>query len=332
MAPVPAVSMVVHPLEGDRMRHDLRAGIKRSFGEILLVSILVIAFSALLWAEEVEARRSLGFWQVLAFSRHWMSLIFGLLGFFLLWRVRFSRNLRLATLPVIFFVFSVVAVLPLGTFSQRMDLHPSPVCTVAKPLLFIVAGRTVPAVFGVSLIVVAVLTILGNKLFCGWVCPIGAVQELVHRIPLPKGLKRKIPFKVTNAIRILIFAFFVLFAFSMSIEIYAYFNPFEALHWSFGAAGLVTLGVVMFAALFVWRPFCYLVCPLGLVTWLLEQFSVYRIRLVGGFCTDCNRCIDESPCLAMPAIVKQKRIRPDCFACGLCLESCAKKGIGYGRR
>ena len=285
---------------------------------IALFGIVLVMLSALLWAdEEHRPARTIGFWQIMGYSRYWMSMIFGLLGFVLLWKSRFTRNLRLIILPAIFFVFSILTVLPLGTFAKRMGLHPSPVCTVTKPFMFIEAGKEVPIIFGVSLFVVAVLTILGNKLFCGWVCPIGAIQELVHRIPLPKRLKPKIPFKATNTVRIMIFVLFMIIAFAFGTEIYEFFNPFEALHWNFEASGLVILAVVLAVSLFVWRPFCYLICPLGLVTWLLEQLSIFRIKRDEGLCTDCDRCIKDNPCLAMEAIVKGSRTRPDCFACGL---------------
>ena len=315
------------------MNCDPKSGRRVSFVKIILFSLVLLFLAALLWAdEEGNHRPELGFWGIMAYPRYWMSLIFGLLGFILLWKVRFTRNLRLLFLPVIFFVFSLVKLLPLGTFARRLGLHPSPVCTLTKPFLFFEEGKVIPLVFWVSLLVIAVLTLLGNKLFCGWVCPIGALQELIHRIPLPKRLKLKIPFRVANSIRVVIFALFILFVFMMGIEIYEYFSPFEALHWNLEAAGLIILGAVMLVALFIWRPFCYFVCPLGLLTWVLEQFSIFRVKVEPGICTDCDRCIRENPCLAMPAIVKDSRIRPDCFACGLCLDSCTKKGLSYGRR
>ncbi|MCK4349205.1 MAG: 4Fe-4S binding protein [Candidatus Krumholzibacteria bacterium] len=315
------------------MNCDPKSGRRVSFVKIILFSLVLLFLAALLWAdEEGDHRPALGFWGIMAYPRYWMSLIFGLLGFILLWKVRFTRNLRLLFLPVIFFVFSLVKLLPLGTFARRLGLHPSPVCTLTKPFLFFEEGKVVPLVFWVSLLVITVLTLLGNKLFCGWVCPIGALQELIHRIPLPKRLKLKIPFRVANSIRVVIFALFILFVFMMGIEIYEYFSPFEALHWNLEAAGLIILGAVMLVALFIWRPFCYFVCPLGLLTWVLEQFSIFRVKVEPGICTDCDRCIRENPCLAMPAIVKDSRIRPDCFACGLCLDSCTKKGLSYGRR
>ncbi len=315
------------------MNCDPRSGKSVSFVKIILFSLVLLFLASLLLADEDgDHRPLLGFWGIMAYPRYWMSLVFGLLGFILLQKVRLTKNLRLLFLPIIFFIFSLVELLPLGVFAQRMGLHPSPVCTVSKPFLFFVEGKVIPLAFWVSLLVIAALTLLGNKLFCGWVCPVGALQELIHRIPLPKRFKLEVPFRVANSIRIVIFALFILFVFTMGIEIYEYFNPFEVFHWDLEAAGLVILGAVMLVALFMWRPFCYIVCPLGLITWVLEQFSLFRVRIEPGICTDCDRCIRDNPCLAMRAIVKGSRVRPDCFACGLCIESCPKKGLRYDRR
>ena len=50
------------------------------------------------------------------------------------------------------------------------------------------------------------LVVIGNKLICGWACPFGALQELIHHLPiLGKLKKRKLPFAVSNTLRITLF-------------------------------------------------------------------------------------------------------------------------------
>lgn len=275
--------------------------------------------------------RAFGFWDILGLPRHWMSAVFAFVGLVLLMRARFTRNLRLLFLPVVFFVFSIAAVLPLGRFAVGMGLHPSPYCIMTKPFLFLRGGMGVPLLFWVSLLVVGVLTVIGNKLFCGWVCPVGAIQELVNRIPLPARLKVKVPFRVTNSVRVGVYALFLVLVLSAGAEIYEYFNPFEALHWGFERTSMAVLAGTLAAGLFLWRPFCYFLCPLGLLTWLLEQLSLVRIRTDKSVCRDCDRCVKESPCLAISSVVEGKRLRPDCFSCGLCLEVCRKNALSYRR-
>ncbi|MCK7476811.1 MAG: 4Fe-4S binding protein [Candidatus Moduliflexus flocculans] len=54
---------------------------------------------------------------------------------------------------------------------------------------------------------------------------------------------------------------------------------------------LLTLG---FAFLF-YRPFCYLVCPIGLLTNLVENFALFRVVLKKPACNDCGACEKKSP-------------------------------------
>ena len=184
----------------------------------------------------------------------------------------------------------------------------------------------IPVVFLSIFTSIAVLSIVGNKLFCGWVCPIGALQELVNRIKTPKVT---LPFRITNLIRIVIFAAFVIVAFAATKELYAYFNPFETLHWGFEVYGLVVLGVVLVAGLFIFRPFCYVICPMGLFTWVLEHVSLVRVKVDKDACTECNNCVDDSYCPAVPAVLDLKKTRPDCHACGRCIDICPEDALRF---
>ena len=55
------------------------------------------------------------------------------------------------------------------------------------------------------------LAIIGTKAVCGWVCPYGALQELLFKLPFFAAWKKKhkAPFWLTNAIRIGLFALFI---------------------------------------------------------------------------------------------------------------------------
>jgi polyferredoxin len=122
---------------------------------------------------------------------------------------------------------------------------------------------------------------------------------------------------------------FVPLVFVIGKSIYDYFNPFEALHWGFELWGTATLLIVLVAAFFIFRPFCYLLCPIGLITWLLEHISLSRVEVDPDKCTECYECTDVAPCPAMIYIVDGKRFRPDCHACGRCLNTCDEDAIKF---
>ncbi len=283
---------------------------------------LTLFVAAALWAQDGEGRRVVGFVDVLLLPRIWVGAIFCVAGLVLLMKSRVRSRLRLIFLVVIFFAFGAFFLLPLGAFAQGMGLHPSPVCAITKPFLFINAGRGVPVIFTTVLAFMAVFSIVANKLFCGWACPIGAIQEIFHRIKTSKKLKIKLPFRVTNIIRALVFVIFIGVVFTAGFSLYDYISPFHFLHWNFDFLVVAVMAITLIAAIFIFRPFCYLVCPIGLFTWVIEHVSLVRIRLNKEKCNECNVCVDKSPCPAVPAILEEKRSRPDCHACGFCQEIC----------
>jgi len=273
----------------------------------------------------------MGVFDVMLLPRVWVSAIFCLIGMGLLMKSRVHRNLRSIILGVVFFLFGILPALPIGRFASGMGLHPSPVCAITKSFMFLSAGGGVPVIFITILAFIAVFSIIGNKLFCGWACPIGAVQELFNQIHLPKKLKIILPFRVTNPIRITIFLAFITLVFTSGIGIYGYFNPFHFLHWGFEPYAIMVILFMLAASLFIFRPFCYLICPVGLFTWILEHFSLVKVKVNSHNCKECNLCIKNSHCPAVSSILEGKRSHPDCFACGRCIGSCPEKALRFAR-
>jgi polyferredoxin len=295
---------------------------------IFVLSIIFLAFSNLL-AQTNEVSKLTRFFQFWLLPRVWVGATFCLIGLGILVKAKLKHNLRLLFLFLIFFVFAIYPALPLGKINYGMGIHPSPMCIITKPFGFLNAGRTVPLIFLSLLASIVILTIIGNKLFCGWVCPIGALQEIFHRVPLPEKFKIKLPFKITNLIRVSIFVIFIVLIFALGLSIYDYINPFEFLHWRFALFAIIILSTTLIASLFIFRPFCYLICPLGIVTWLFEQLSLIRVKVNNDKCTSCNICINKSPCPSVASILNKNRLRPDCHACGRCLEVCPENALKF---
>ena len=310
------------------MRSNLPLAWQKGYKHLPIAVLLGLVLAVPAWAERGDHGQATGVYMFLR-ARDWISLIFCGIGLLYLVKSRLRYETRLQILGLVFFAFGIFSALPFGRLASAMALHPSPMCVIAKPFLFLDAGYAVPAVFLTLLVFMGIVSVIGNKLFCGWSCPIGAIQEIVHRIPLPKGLKRKLPFKITNAVRTGFFALFLVIVFSLSVDLYDYVNPFEALHWDFEIWMTGVLCVVLAASLFTYRPFCYLLCPVGLFTWGLEHISIFRVKVDRDACDDCNLCVKQSPCPTLPAILEGGRSRPDCHACGICMAACPRDALMF---
>ncbi len=294
-------------------------------------TIFVLLFiTTVIWASG-EGRRSMGIFDVMLLPRVWAGALFCLIGMGLMMKSWVHRKLRLIILGAVFFLFGILPALPLGRFAWGMGLHPSPVCAITKPFMFLNAGGGVPVIFITIMVFIAVFSIIGNKLFCGWACPIGAIQELFNELPLNKKFKITLPFRVTNPIRIAIFLAFLALVFASGTDIYGYFNPFHFLHWGFELYTIMVMLIVLTASLFIFRPFCYLICPVGLFTWTLEHFSLAKVKVDNHTCKECNICIKKSHCPAVRSILEGKKTRPDCFSCGRCIGICPEKALRFAR-
>jgi len=206
-------------------------------------------------------------------------------------------------------------------FKSMVGLYPDPMVKVIAFSFFIM------------------LAVVGNKIICGWACPFGALQELIYSIPILKKIKKKkLPFIFTNTIRACIFIVMLLFLFGIvggrrGFVIYHYINPFNLFNLDFEAFSiLLTVIIVLLASFIAYRPFCQFICPFGLVSWIAERFSVFRVRIDKEKCTQCRACIKACPLEAAKGLVEGKRLPADCFSCARCLNVCPTDAIKYSRK
>jgi ferredoxin len=252
-----------------------------------------------------------------------------LLGLVLLYRGKASKKIYLITL-------AFAALVP----GFALGKAPNPMESVVK-IFKSAAGvypETVP--YLLTFLFFAVLTVVGNKLICGWGCPFGALEELLFELPLGKKVKKfrgkKLPFVATNSVRALVFLGFVLVIFGVvgskkGLVLYHYINPFNLFSFEF-ALGSVIVSVAFFLllAIFVYRPFCQFLCPFGLLSWPLEKLSLFGVRINRDACTDCGTCTAACPLQAMDGRMEGKTMPADCFSCARCLRSCQYEALSYG--
>ena len=186
-------------------------------------------------------------------------------------------------------------------------------------------------------VLVLFFVVLFNKVICGWACPFGALQELLNNLPLVGEEKKvKVPFWLSNAIRGVIFVGFLLVLFGVvgnlqGVTIYHYINPFNLFDFNLSSVGVVIMVILSLGlGLLIYRPFCHFICPMGFVSWIFEQVSIFKVRIDHEKCIECGACVDACPSTACKAILDDKALKPDCFSCMKCLSSCPVSAIKYG--
>lgn len=299
---------------------------KNSRRKILLSALLLLVPVVLFAAETAQIRmRGAPLNQLFISEKYGLALLLILILIALLSASKMKRQYRIVMMLVAFIIFGGIVI----------GVHPSPVCATTKPFT---EGMRTP--FLAMLIFVGAFTLIANKSFCSTSCPGGALQELLYWLPIVKkgNHLKKIEFKYSNTVRVSVALLFLVVFFTASFSIFEYINYFELFHWVVPADTLllVTLGVsiVGFSALslFIYRPFCYFLCPMGLVTWVLEQFSISRIKLDSEKCTSCNICLHKAPCPSVKGILEVKKVRGDCHLCGECIDVCPEDALNFGVR
>lgn len=170
--------------------------------------------------------------------------------------------------------------------------------------------------------VVILSSLLVGRVFCGYVCPPGALQELAYLAPIKKiNVSSSITIKVRLGVFVAMVVLAVMFSFNLT-KVLGLPDLFQMVL----GPGLVIFLVIIIASTVVYRPFCRFVCPFGALSSLLSWKSVYGVRRNSN-CVDCGRC--EKVC---PPQVLKERVGSECYLCGRCMATCHKDALSYTNR
>jgi len=204
----------------------------------------------------------------------------------------------------------------------------------------------------ISLFVTGFLLTVGavfGRFICGYVCPMGLLQDLLYKIKTPK---LKVRLRYARYLKYAVFALFViLLPLVIRHELSGLGEPWFCKYLCpsgmiFGALPLLIVNDFlrnMAGSLLVWKSilsacllivsipfyrfFCRVLCPLGAIYALLNPVALVKMRCNKEKCTSCGSCSDACNLVLEP--VKQPN-SPECVRCGDCVKACKTKALTYG--
>ena len=219
-------------------------------------------------------------------------------------------------------------------FGIVLGADPSPMGTIKDNISLLGSYHVIFPPRVVALFVMLLMVVLANKFICSWGCQFGTLQDFIFRMnrknkkPIIKQIK--LPFVMTNAIRILFFVIFTFIAILWAFDIIAPIDPFKIFKpATLGIIGIIFVAIMLSVSLIIYRPWCHLFCPFGLIGWVAEKISIIKIKVDYDKCIACGNCMKSCPSTAMEAIIKHKKTTPDCFSCATCIESCPVNAISF---
>ena len=210
--------------------------------------------------------------------------------------------------------------------------------------------------YKISYYIVGILFFIGalvGRFVCGWLCPFGLIQDLLHKIPFFKKVETFKFDKHLRKLKYIILLVFVIILPLFLVDILGQGSPYfcklicpigmlegglplvllnksmrSAIGFLYYWKGIILI-VTLLLSIIIYRPFCKYICPLGAIYSIFNPISIFRYRLDKDKCINCGRC--KKVC--------QMNINPvencnhlECIRCGRCKNACPVDAISCGVR
>ena len=211
--------------------------------------------------------------------------------------------------------------------------------------------------FSFSYYITGFLILLGvllGRFICGFLCPFGWFQELLHKIPTKKISTKKL--KPLTYIKYAVLLFMVVLMPMLITNDVGMGDPFfckylcpqgvlegaiplaavnSGIRAALGALFSWKLGIlvaVILLSVLFYRPFCKWLCPLGAFYALLNKVSLLGMKVDKHKCVSCGKC---AKACKMDVDVTKSPDHTECIRCGMCVRACPTNAVrfryGFGK-
>jgi NapH/MauN family ferredoxin-type protein len=186
------------------------------------------------------------------------------------------------------------------------------------------------------LAIVLFFTIFFGRVFCGYFCPLGALQEMVRGLGRKLGIKKDLELpvivdKYARYLKYFILLVILVLSYKLGDLVFRNYDPYNALmhlgnEWEEKVYGYSILIILLIASLFTKSFWCRYFCPLGATLGIVKKFSFFKLRRDEKTCVSCNHC--NYVCPAGLDVANSNSVKSvDCISCLNCVSGCPEKSL-----
>ncbi|OQB28244.1 MAG: quinol dehydrogenase membrane component [Euryarchaeota archaeon ADurb.Bin190] len=222
-------------------------------------------------------------------------------------------------------------------------LLPATFAYISCPIIIEAASKGIASGGLIIFILFFLSSLFLGRLWCGWLCPGGGLQEIYFQInnkPVKPGRLKWLKY--------LLFLVIILVPLISAINSAGGIEAIEPFYGTENGIAIARAGShiiffvqIAFFTVFAWlggkRGFCHYFCPIAVImilgrkmgnifAWPALHLSEEKDR-----CTDCRRCSESCPMsLDVNDMVRQEKMEnSECILCGCCVDHCPESAIRY---
>lgn len=226
-----------------------------------------------------------------------------------------------------------------GNLSGSEFLGFIPMADPFAVLQIIVAGQMpLQEVLLGAVIILVIVTLIGGRTWCAWVCPVNMVTDLASWTR--RRLNIKDAFTISRKIRYTVLVLTMILSILTGVAAFEWVSPISMLHreliFGIGAGWIAVLGVFLFDLFILRHGWCGHLCPLGAFYAVIGKLALLRISFDAPTCTHCSECARVCPepqVLNLKAATKTGMIASgECTNCGRCITVCPEDTLKFELR
>lgn len=184
------------------------------------------------------------------------------------------------------------------------------------------------------------VSLLLKRSFCSWICPVGALSELLWKAGF-RGMKRNIrpnrwldiPLRGSKYLLLLFFLYSILWKMPAQ-AVAAFINSdyhkvadVRLLDFFLGMSGtpLIVISVLVLLSIPLKNAFCRYLCPYGALLGLASMLSPLKVTRNREACVSCGVCSQFCPSY-LPVMAKERIHSAECIGCWRCVSNCRADG------